>query len=160
MGTKPNSPEEEFSPAIRAAFDSYPAPKPDAEFDARFWRELDARKNRYRGFKGFWRRVVEVEIEGVTVWRLGVSTLSGGVLCLLVLGIGLQFWAPQSVSASPSPTTVARVPRAGMFAFSLRQGILQDDLWPDEKQKPFASSRRPTLQGDNFSCTRSNAPWA
>jgi len=97
-----NAPEP-LPPSIRAAFGSYCTPKPGAEFDARFWRELDARKNRYRGFAGFWRRVIEVEIEGVAVWRLGCSALGGSGSFALVFAVFGAFLAPQATAPSPLP---------------------------------------------------------
>lgn len=156
--------EEEFSPAIRAAFDSYGTPKPDAAFDARFWRELDARKNRYRGFWGFWRRLVEVEIEGVAVWRLAFSGVGGAAFC--AVGFALLSWgaspvvAPQvawsSIPRSASSTeTPLNAPR---FA---RDFGWWDELTP-RRDAPALPPRRKnqSTQQEEFSCVSLAHGWA
>ena len=99
-----NHDDEELAPDLRALFQNYPHPTANAEFDAKFWRELDARQNRYRGFTGLARRLIEVEIEGIAVWRLGLSLLGGAAVC----GVGV---ALLSLGASPSqaPTSAALV---------------------------------------------------
>ena len=88
---------EELPPAIRAAFDDYPFPVADADFDARFWRQLDARQNRYRGLIGVLRRIIEIEIEGIAIWRLGFALFGGAAVC--ALGVALL-----SLSSSPVAT--------------------------------------------------------
>lgn len=98
-----NNPEE-LPPAIRAAFDNYPRPTGNSEFDAKFWRELDARQNRYRGISGVLRRIIEVEIEGIAVWRLGVALF--GVPALCAIGVALL-----NLSSAPvTPPQIAKMP--------------------------------------------------
>ena len=92
------SPEEEQLPSgIRAAFDAYPRPIGNDQFDAKFWRELDNRRNRYRGVAGVARRLIEVEIEGIAVWRLGAALFGVPTICVLgfaVLSLGNALLAP------------------------------------------------------------------
>jgi hypothetical protein len=78
---------EKFSPEILAAFESYPSPSPSKGFEATFWSQFETRRSRYRGLLGSLRRIWELEIEGVVVWRLAASTITGGLSCLLVLGV-------------------------------------------------------------------------
>jgi len=148
-----NDAPEPLPPSIRAAFGTYPTPKPDAAFDARFWRELEARRNRYRGFAGFWRRLIEVEIEGVAVWRLGCSALGGSgsfALVFAVLGAfsSLQAAAPLPLPPLPSVPTAA----PGTAVRYARQ-------WDNEliashsATKKTHHSRKPNIKG-GFSCTR------
>ncbi len=104
---------EEFPPAIRAAFDDYPFPVADADFDANFWREFDARGNRYRGFVGLLRRLIEVEIEGIAVWRLGAALFGGAAVCGLgvtLLNLGNAPIAP--VSSAPLVAQWEQIPTA------------------------------------------------
>lgn len=103
--TEPNEP---FSSAIRAAFDDYPRPTGDADFDAKFWRELDARQNRYRGFGGLLRRSIEVEIEGIAVWRLGVALFSVPVIC--AIGVALLNLNAASLTTTTSAPQIAQMP--------------------------------------------------
>lgn len=152
MANKPefNSPEE-FSPQIRAAFDSYPSPRPDAGFDARFWRELDARKNRYRGLRGLWRRVVEVEIEGVAVWRLGASTLGGSGTFALGFALLGALSAPRAVSSVPLPLPPNSVPSgAPGTAQRFARELLDEAARPVQRVRQKARSQHSTAGG--FSC--------
>ena len=103
----PNNPEE-LPPDIRAAFDNYPRPTGNDEFDARFWRELDARRNRYRGVAGVVRRVIEVEIEGIAVWRLGVALFGGAAVC--GLGVALLSLSAAPIAPAQSAPIVAETP--------------------------------------------------
>ena len=97
-----NNPEP-LPPELRAAFDDYPRPVGDAQFDAKFWRELDNRRNRYRGVAGVVRRLVEVEIEGIAVWRLGAALFGGAAVC--AIGVALL-----SLGSAPlAPTTSAPI---------------------------------------------------
>ncbi len=98
-----NEPEE-LAPELRALFDNYPRPTANAQFDARFWRELDARRHRYRGLVGFARRLIEIEIEGIAVWRLGLSLFGGAAVC--ALGVALL-----SLGASPTPQLAPQIAR-------------------------------------------------
>ena len=105
----PNEPTEEFSPEIRAAFDDYPFPVADADFDARFWRELDTRQSRYRGFGGLLRRLIEVEIEGIAVWRLGVALFGGAAVC--GLGVALLSLSSSPITPTQSAPVIAELDR-------------------------------------------------
>ena len=104
----PNKPNEEFTDEIRAAFNAYPRPVGDAQFDARFWRELDNRRNRYRGVFGVLRRVIEVEIEGIAVWRLGAALFSVPMIC--GLGVALINLSPAPIAPTPNAPIVAQTP--------------------------------------------------
>ncbi len=102
-----NKPEA-LPPEIRAAFESYPRPTANAEFDARFWRELDARQNRYRGAFGVLRRIIEVEIEGIAVWRLGVALFSVPLVC--AVGVALLNLSAAPISPTNSAPQIAQTP--------------------------------------------------
>ena len=102
-----NNPEE-FPPEIRAAFESYPRPTGNADFDAKFWRELDARQNRYRGLSGLLRRIIEVEIEGIAVWRLGVALFSVPTIC--AIGVALLNLNAASITTPTSAPQIAQMP--------------------------------------------------
>ncbi len=103
-----NNPDEEFSDEIRAAFESYPRPTASAEFDARFWLELGARRNRYRGWSGLLRRILEVEIEGIAVWRLGVALFSVPLVC--ALGVALLNVSVAPIAPINGAPLVAEMP--------------------------------------------------
>ncbi len=106
--------EAEWPAPIRAAFDAYPQHAPDAAFDARFWRGLPARRARYRGFWGFLRRLVEVEIEGVAVWRLGASMLGGAAFCAVGLNVcGARVSPSPAPVAAPVALAANEIPHAG-----------------------------------------------
>lgn len=97
---------DDFPPDIAAAFDAYPTPPLSPDFETRFWAELEVRNGRYRGLGGFWRRFWELEIEGVAVWRLALSTLSGGAACALFFALFALLARPQSapvVAKIPAP---------------------------------------------------------
>lgn len=119
--------DEELSPELRALFDNYPRPTGNAAFDARFWRELDARQTRYRGCGGLVRRLVEIEIEGIAVWRLGFSLFGGAAACalgvaLLSLGVAPTHQAPPQIARTEQiPTALPRYARE-MVAVFLRLG--------------------------------------
>ena len=151
-------PEEEFSPEIRAVFDAYSAPRPSTGFDARFWAQLDARQNRYRGLSGWLRRVWELEIEGVLVWRLALATFSGGASCALILGLALGFSTPQSAPLLPVPLPDPELPPTTMraFAWYRREG---EDPFFRPYQPPSAPPRAPR-HGSDFSWNGSNARLA
>ncbi len=103
-----NEPTEEFPPEIRAAFNEYPLPTGNAEFDAKFWRELDARQNRYRGLSGILRRIIEVEIEGIAVWRLGVALFSVPMVC--AIGVALLNLSSTPLVPTQTAPLVAQMP--------------------------------------------------
>jgi len=145
----PEENEAGWSRAIRAAFDSYPQPKPDAAFDARFWRALPARRARYRGVGGFLRRLLEVEIEGVAVWRLGASMLGGAAFCAVGMGIcGARVSPLPPPDAAPVALAANRIPNAGpRFARSLPldgarlQWRAPRFLYPTDKPKEVSCTR-------------------
>lgn len=132
------------------AFANYPFPRPDNDFDARFWRELDNRKNRYRGLIGFGRRLVEIEIEGIAVWRLGFSMLGGAAFCALATGtLGARISPPISQNAANISLAANDIPRAApRFARD----------WPIDsapRQKPVSPRLlNPTNKPREVSCTR------
>ncbi len=130
----PNKPDfEEFPPDIQTAFNSYPSPQLSPDFEARFWTRFEARRGRYRGFSGFWRRVWEIEIEGVAVWKLLFSTFSGGAACALLFGAFALFAMPQSapiVSEIPAPET----PETPRMAFDSRAFYARE--WELEVAEP------------------------
>jgi hypothetical protein len=145
-----NPPEDEFSPAMRAAFDSYPSPQPDANFDARFWRELDARKNRYRGLSGLLRRIVEVEIEGMAVWRLGLSALGGSGTCALGFALLGAFSAPGALQ-QVAPLPLSSVPTATPATASRYARQLWDETARPPHRVRVPAKARPQIKGD-LSC--------
>lgn len=143
-----NEPEE-FSPELRAAFEQYPRPTGDTEFDARFWRELDARHNRYRGLTGFGRRLVEIEIEGIAVWRLGFSLLGGASVC----GLGV---ALLSLGGAPTPQSAPQIARTEQIPTAMPRyareldepmGRLQPALEPRAPAKKEVSSCHSLAKG-------------
>ena len=138
-----NKPNEEFPPEIRDAFDSYPRPTANAEFDAKFWRELDARRNRYRGVAGALRRLIEIEIEGIAVWRLGVALFSVPMIC--ALGVALL-----NLSASPmSPTNAPLVAKTPFNSTRLARELLDEDDY--KYRAPKAKIEKPKAK-EEISC--------
>ena len=131
-----NNPEE-FPPAIRAAFDNYPFPVADADFDARFWRQLDARGNRYRGFSGLLRRLIEVEIEGIAVWRLGVALFSVPMIC--AIGVALLNLSSAPIAPAPNASIVAQTPLDPFTSPRLARE------WWDERDYEYVAPK-PTLE--------------
>ncbi len=130
---------EEFPPAIRAAFDNYPRPIGDAQFDAKFWRELDARQNRYRGMTGVLRRLIEVEIEGIAVWRLGVALFSMPIVC--AIGVALLNLSSSPITPTQSAPLVAQTP---LDPFSSPR--LAREFW-DERDYEY---RAPAVQSEGL----------
>ena len=130
--------EPEFKGELRDLFDSYPRPAGDAAFDARFWRELDARRRRYRGAWGFARRLIEIEIEGIAVWRLGFSLFGGAALC----GLGV---ALLSLSAHPAPTAPPQIARVEQIPTAMPR--LAREWWNeellDDPPRPMPAPRAP-----------------
>lgn len=142
-----NEPEE-LLPELRALFDSYPQPNGDAQFDARFWRELDARQNRYRGLPGFARRLVEVEIEGIAVWRLGLSLFGGAAVC--ALGVTLL-----SLSATPTnqaPSQIAEMPLDPLASPRFARELWDERDFGYPARVPIAPRREQPKGKEEFSC--------
>ena len=132
----PNEPTEEFSPEIRAAFDDYPFPVADADFDARFWRELDTRQSRYRGFGGLLRRLIEVEIEGIAVWRLGVALFGvRGELC----GLGVALLKSEFDRRLTPTTKRAELSLQLPIEFRRRCRVIAREIWD---ARDYASTER------------------
>ena len=143
----PNEPTEEFSPEIRAAFDNYPFPVADADFDARFWRELDTRQSRYRGFGGLLRRLIEVEIEGIAVWRLGVALFSVPTIC--AIGVALLNLNTTPLAPTTSAPIIAQTP---LYPFSSPR--FAREFWDErdyEHRAPKAQVTKPKAK-EEISC--------
>lgn len=104
--------DDQFPPEIAAAFRDYPQIGASPEFDSQIWARLDEKSKQYRGFRGLCRRVWELEIEGVAVWRLVGSTVSGGLFSLLVLGLGYWLTKP-TTPAAPLPQNPPTMAMAG-----------------------------------------------
>ena len=137
----------DLPPEIQAAFDAYPKPGTPLGFEARFWAHYADRRGRYRGLVGWLRRLVEVEIEGVAVWRLAASTLSGGALCALLVGLlvlsgqGTSNPTAAKIPLGPAPVPADSAPSGlGALAFYNREWEL--DL--DSGDAPRRASRRPS----------------
>ena len=124
--------ENELPPEIRAAFESYPHPTANADFDAKFWRELDNRRHRYRGVAGVVRRIIEVEIEGIAVWRLGAALFSVPTIC--ALGVALLNLSSSPIVPTQSAPQIAEMP--------LNSPRYARELW-DDRDYPY---RAPQLQ--------------
>ncbi|PQV65188.1 hypothetical protein B1R32_102197 [Abditibacterium utsteinense] len=152
--------QDEFPPDIRAAFDEYSLPRPSPTFEAHFWTRLEARRTRYRGVTGFCRRMLEIEIEGVMVWRLAASTLSGGASCALLLMLALGFASPKEAPLAPAPLprNHETLPAMGAFAFYNRQW--EDDFFSQPQPKPAPQRAKSTKNGGDFSWNGSNAHLA
>ncbi len=121
-----NEPEE-FSPPIRDAFDAYPRPVGDAEFDARFWRELEARRNRYCGVSGLLRRLIEVEIEGIAVWRLGFALFGGAATC--AIGVALLSLSSSPATSEQRAPLMAETPRDSLSSPRLARELWDERAW-------------------------------
>ena len=138
----PNNPEP-LPPDIRAAFDNYPRPVGDAQFDAKFWRELDKRRHRYRGVAGALRRLIEVEIEGIAVWRLGAALFSVPMVCALAVALMNLGNAPL---APPSAPQIAEIP---LSSTRLARELLDEDGYP--YRAPKAKVEKPKAK-EEISC--------
>ena len=147
---------EEFSPEIRAVFDDYHTPRPSRGFDERFWAQLEGRQRSYRGFSGLMRRVWELEIEGVLVWRLALSTLSGGASCALIFACALGF-STSPTAPVPRPTQ-SEFPTSAMTAFAFSYRDWESDYFL--KPTPKTAPPRAPKNGGGFSWNGSNAPLA
>lgn len=149
--------EDDFSPEILSAFDAYPAPSPSKGFEASFWSQFENRRTRYRGVIGFLRRLWELEIEGVVVWRLAASTLTGGGGGALLLGLLAGSPTP---SSSSSPLPPRPLPLVAMSSLALYNREWETDLYVP-KPLPQSAPPHPTRQkGDEFSWNGSSAPLA
>jgi hypothetical protein len=155
MPIDPTEEGVEFTPEILAAFDAYPSPSPSKGFEARFWSAMETRQSRYRGFSGFLRRVWELEIEGVMVWRLAASMLSGGASCALLLGLSLT--KPSTIPAAPQPDS--QLPVTTMKAFAFYKRDWEKDFYLP-KARPKAAPPHTPHQGGDFSWNGSNAHLA
>ena len=141
-----NNPPE-FEGEIRAAFDAYPRPVADADFDAKFWRELDARQNRYRGVGGVLRRLIEVEIEGIAVWRLGVALFGGAATC--AVGVALLSLSASPTASESSAPLMAETPRDPLASPRYAR-----ELWGEEDYGyivPKVKSEKPKAK-EEISC--------
>lgn len=150
---------EEFPPEIRAAFDGYSLPSPSPEFEARFWTELNARRTRYRSAMGFLRRILELEIEGVMVWRLAASMLSGGASCALLLFLALGFSTPKNSLLAPAPHPRSNQPFTAMGAFAFYNRQWEQDFFSQLQPAPRHRAKS-TKNGGDFSWNGSNARLA
>ncbi|MBW3637526.1 MAG: hypothetical protein KY445_13845 [Armatimonadetes bacterium] len=152
--------EDELPPDIAAAFDQYQTPPLSRDFEAKFWAQFEARRGRYRGFAGFLRRLWEIEIEGVAVWRLAASTFSGGAACALFLGCFALFAMPaETPRVLPLPTTP--VPETPRMAFDARAFYAREweefGLTPPPKIAP--TKRQKLENGGEISCVGSENGW-
>ena len=142
----PNNPEE-FGGEIRDAFENYPRPTANAEFDARFWRELDARRNRYRGLSGVLRRIIEVEIEGIAVWRLGVALFIVPMIC--ALGVALLNLSSSPISPINSTPQIVQMPLDPLSSPRYARELW--DLGDYEYRAPKPAIEKPKAK-EEFSC--------
>lgn len=152
-----NNLPEEFSPDIAAAFDLYPTPSLSREFEAKFWSEFAARRARYRGFVGFLRRVWEIEIEGVAVWRLAASTFCGGAACALFFGFVALFATPQN-APRPAPRSVP-VPETPRMAFDARRFTAREWEWEFFQSQPAPTQREKSPRDGEISCVGRKNGW-
>ena len=149
----------DFPDEISAAFDSYSTPPLSPDFDARFWSNLEARRGRYRGFRGFLRRIWELEIEGVAVWRLGLSTLSGGAVCALFFGGFVLFVAPQEtprMASQPSP----ELPETPRMVFDTHSFYAREWEFVPIQPEIAPQSREKITDGGEISWNGSKNSWA
>jgi hypothetical protein len=156
-----NKEDLEFPPEIQEAFAAYPQPRPSRGFEARFWADFERRRGRYRGLVGFLRRMLELEIEGVMVWRLALSTLSGGVSCVLVLGLLFGFANQKTTPDLPLPgkQMPAQIPLTPMNAYAFYNRDWENELLlPQQKPKLAPLKARP--KGRDFSWSGSSGHWA
>ena len=142
-----------FRPPSGAAFDRYPQPVAGADFDARFWRELEARQHRYRGIIGCWRRLIEIEIEGIALWRLGCALFGGAAVCALgvaLLSLGTAPLAPHR--SAPQIAELDQIPSA------MPRYAREMDAWIMRPQ-PALEPRLP-VKKEVSSCDLSFKDWA
>ena len=92
----PRDEEHEWPAELRAAVAGYPRVSNSPQFEANFWRQMDARRARAATFQGKIERFVQVQIGGLCVWRLLGSSLAGAALPALGLCLGLVLSAPTS----------------------------------------------------------------
>lgn len=148
-----NNRSEEFPSEIRAAFDDYPRPTGSAEFDAKFWRELDARQNRYRGVFGALRRLIEVEIEGIAVWRLGAALFGGAAVC--VLGVALLSFGSAPLTPLQSAPQIAEIERVPTMMPRYAREMDEWRMRPQPAVEPNLPAKK-----EVSSCDSSAKGWA
>ncbi len=151
---------DEFPPDIAAAFDSYSTPPLSRDFEARFWTQFEARRGRYRGFAGFLRRLWEIEIEGVAVWRLAASTFSGGAACALFFGCFALFAMPAETPRA-APESLPEIPATPRMAFDARHFYARE--WEEfglVRPPRIAPQKRQKLEnGGEISCISFENGW-
>ncbi|HEX8833863.1 MAG TPA: hypothetical protein VF719_06665 [Abditibacteriaceae bacterium] len=150
--------DDKFPPDIETAFEAYSTPTLSRGFEARFWAQLEARRSRYRGIVGFMRRLWEIEIAGVAVWRLGASTFSGGALCALSIALTVGFPTSSKAPVSSAPTQEREIPSNAMSAYAFYRREWEHDLiMPPVRRHTVPKVRS---GGGDFSWTGSNATLA
>ena len=92
----PPDAEHEWSDEVRLAVAAYPRVVNSPQFEANFWRQLDARRARAATLRGKIERFARVQIGGLCVWRLLGSSLAGAALPALGLCLGMVLSAPTS----------------------------------------------------------------
>ena len=92
----PRDEENEWSAELRADVAAYPRVQTSPQFEANFWRQMDARRAHTATFRGKIERFALVQIGGLCVWRLLGSSLAGAALPALGLCLGLMLSAPTS----------------------------------------------------------------
>ena len=88
--------ENQWSDELRAAVAAYPRVPTSPQFEANFWRQLDARRSHAATLRGKIERFAQVQIGGLCVWRLLGSSLAGAAVPALALCLGLFLHAPTS----------------------------------------------------------------
>lgn len=88
--------ENGWSDELRLAVAAYPRVPNSPQFEANFWRQLDARRNHAASLRGKCERFAQVQIGGLCVWRLLGSSLAGAAVPALALCLGLVLSAPTS----------------------------------------------------------------
>ena len=88
--------ENQWPAELRAAVAAYPRLTNSPQFEASFWRQMDARRSHAATFRGKIEHFAQVQIGGLCVWRLLGSSLAGAALPALGLCLGLVLSAPTS----------------------------------------------------------------
>ena len=92
----PKHEEHEWPDELRVAVAAYPRVVNSPQFEANFWRQLDARRAHAATFRGQCERFAQVQVGGLCVWRLLGSSLAGAAVPALGLCLGLLLNAPIS----------------------------------------------------------------